>query len=135
MPKNPDPSDIYAGRMLKRRRIELGLSQTAIAEELGVTFQQVQKYEKGRNRISSSRLLQISHFLRVPVSYFFIEHNNPIPDPGGERATTSLEDVSQFLASHDGQKLARAYGKIKNETVRKSICGLVESLAVTHSTT
>ena len=112
------------------RRKMLSMSQTKLADALGLTFQQVQKYEKGKNRIGASRLHQISHILQVPVSFFF-------EDPLRQSVTTtarqvhSPEYVSDFLATTDGLALTRAFMRIKAPKVRRSIVLFVKEIAGT----
>jgi transcriptional regulator with XRE-family HTH domain len=111
------------------RRIMLGISQEKLGDALGITFQQVQKYEKGTNRISASRLQHISHVLQVPIPFFFEGL------PSGSGKANKLPDapfpsyVSDFLATSDGLSLTRAYTQITNQKLRRSIVHLVEGLA------
>ena len=97
MRKSPDPTDKHVGSRVRMRRLMLGVSQTKLADALGITFQQFQKYEKGVNQISASKLQQISEFLQVPIPFFF----EGLPDPSNtaKPATGSLDHVSEFIAN------------------------------------
>ncbi len=128
--KKPNPIDIHVGSRVRLKRTMMGLSQEKLGESLGVTFQQVQKYEKGANRIGASRLQQISAILKTPISFFFEDA------PGyGSQATEGLSEPSSpeytidFLATTEGLQLNRAFAKIKDPKVRKKIIDLVKSLA------
>jgi transcriptional regulator with XRE-family HTH domain len=123
--KNPDPIDINVGARVRMLRQIKDVSQTQLGERLGITFQQVQKYEKGTNRISASRLMAICEFLDVPPSYFFDEA------PTVSRPDTPLEinDVGAFIASKEGLSLNKAFLKIKDPKIRKLIVSLVKATA------
>ena len=123
--KQPNPVDIHAGARLRTRRKEMGMSQTKLADAIGLTFQQVQKYEKGSNRMGSSRLMQLANVLKVPVTFFF-ENAPGQPKPSGKAPSATY--VSEFLATSDGQALARAFMRIKNVQVRRDITKLVADL-------
>src|SRR5712664_3195721 len=100
--KSGNPIDKHVGARVRMRRMMLGMSQTKLGEALGLTFQQVQKYEKGTNRIGASRLQHISHILQVPVSFFF-EGAPTLPgQPKGSSDAPSPAYVTDFLASSDG---------------------------------
>jgi transcriptional regulator with XRE-family HTH domain len=127
--KSPNPTDKHVGSRVRMRRIMLGLSQEKLADALGLTFQQVQKYEKGTNRIGASRLQQISNFLRVEVSFFF--EGAPLPS-GAVKATgsgPSPDYVNEFLSTADGLALTRAFTRITNSKLKRCIVGLVEQIA------
>ena len=111
------------------RRLMLDMSQTALGDALGVTFQQVQKYEKGTNRIGASRLQHISHILQVPVPFFF--DGAPIPPgaPVAKGASPSPSYVNEFLATSDGLALTRAFTRIKGPVLRRHIVHLVQEIA------
>jgi len=112
------------------RRMMLGMSQEKLGDALGLTFQQVQKYEKGTNRIGASRLQQISHILQVPVSFFFEgAPNGQAETEGGMAEAPSPSYVSDFLATSDGLALTKAFMRIKNNKVRRRIVDLVEQLS------
>jgi len=110
------------------RRLMLDLSQTQLANALGVSFQQVQKYEKGMNRVSASRLQQMSHVLQVPIPFFF---EGLPPGKVGEKTPPALFPtyVSDFLTTSDGLSLTRAFMQIKQSSLRRSIVHLVEEIA------
>jgi transcriptional regulator with XRE-family HTH domain len=127
--KAPNPVDKYVGSRVRMRRIMLGMSQEKLGEALGLTFQQVQKYEKGTNRIGASRLQQISEILQVPVSFLFDG------SPAGLNAVEGLSEapspayVSDFLATSEGLALTRAFTRITDPKLRRSIVELVEQMA------
>jgi len=111
------------------RRLMLGMSQEKLADQLGLTFQQVQKYEKGTNRISASRLQHVCHILDVPVSFFFEQAPGPAPGNGRGFAEASPTYVNDFLASSDGLSLLKAFIKIDDSALRRSIVRLVEGIS------
>ncbi|OYR19766.1 helix-turn-helix domain-containing protein [Brucella thiophenivorans] len=128
--KKPNPIDVHVGSRIRLRRNMLGLSQEKLGESLGITFQQIQKYEKGTNRVGASRLQAISTILTVPVSFFFEDA------PGSASSTQAgfAEDneatyVVDFLSSNEGVQLTRAFTKIADPKVRRKIIDLVKSLA------
>ncbi len=126
--KAPNPVDKYVGSRVRMRRIMLGMSQEKLGEALGLTFQQVQKYEKGTNRVGASRIQQISEILQVPVSFLFEG------GPGGTSAD-GLSDapspayVADFLATSEGLALTRAFTRITDAKLRRSIVDMVEQIA------
>ena len=124
--KTPNPIDVFVGSRVRLRRLMVGMSQEALADRLGVTFQQVQKYEKGTNRISASRLQAISDVFRVPPSFFFQDDESNAPMAG---ATHETGDVSTFVSSKEGLDLNRAFLKIEDPSVRKSIIALATALS------
>jgi transcriptional regulator with XRE-family HTH domain len=129
--KKPNPVDAHVGSRVRLRRMLLGMSQERLGESMGLTFQQVQKYEKGVNRIGASRLFQISKILDVPVQFFFEEAPNLLD---GNRVRGMAEPESEtfileFLNSREGLELNRAFVKIGEAKVRKSIVELVRALA------
>lgn len=127
--KAPNPVDKYVGSRVRMRRIMLEMSQEKLGDSLGLTFQQVQKYEKGTNRIGASRLQQISEILQVPVSFFFEGGpTGPVTD-GGMSEPPSPAYVSDFLATSEGLALARAFTSIADPKLRRSIVDLVEQMA------
>jgi transcriptional regulator with XRE-family HTH domain len=126
--KTPNPIDMHVGSLVRMRRLMLGMSQEKLGDALDLTFQQVQKYEKGTNRISASRLQQISNILQVPVSFFFKGAPN-MPGHSGMGEAPSPAYVSDFLATSDGLSLIKAFTRIKNKKLRRRIVDLVEQLA------
>ncbi len=125
--KTPNPVDIHVGSRVRLRRLLLGLSQDKLGEELGVTFQQVQKYERGANRIGSSRLFRISQVLDVPVGFFFEGLESGVATGFAEGDQTPL--VDDFINSSEGVALASAFAKIKEAKVRRQVLELVRALA------
>jgi transcriptional regulator with XRE-family HTH domain len=129
--KAPNPIDKHVGSRVRMRRMMLGLSQEKLGDALGLTFQQVQKYEKGTNRIGASRLQQISHTLQVPVSFFFEGAPPGVSGPpaGALSEAPSPAYVSDFLATSDGLSLTKSFMRIKNSKLRRRIVDLVEQIA------
>ena len=128
--KKPNPIDVHVGKRVRLRRTMLGLSQEKLGDSLGITFQQIQKYEKGSNRIGASRLQQLSEILKTPISFFFEEV------PGSEKAAIdgmseadSSNYIVDFLSTSEGLQLYKAFANIKDPKVRKKIIDLVRSLA------
>lgn len=126
--KKPNPIDIHVGSRVRLRRNMLGMSQEKLGESLGITFQQIQKYEKGTNRVGASRLQAIASILSVPVSFFFEDAPGADGDVKGlaEDATTFVVD---FLNSTEGIQLNRAFARISQPKVRRKIIDLVKALA------
>ena len=126
----PDPIDVHVGSRVRMRRTLLGKSQEKLGNALGLTFQQIQKYERGANRIGSSRLYKLSQILDVPVAYFF----DDMPDQTGKRAR-GLSDSGpkafeqEKLAKRETLELVRAYYKISDPKVRKKTFELVKAIA------
>lgn len=127
--KKPNPIDTHVGSRVRLRRTMLGMSQEKLGEALGITFQQVQKYEKGSNRIGASRLQNIADVLSVPVSYFFEDAPGTSPTPRGALEENSSDYVVDFLSTAEGLQLNRAFVKIADPKVRKRVIDLVRSLA------
>lgn len=129
--KAPNPIDKHVGSRVRMRRMMLGMSQEKLGDALGLTFQQVQKYEKGTNRIGASRLQQISQILQVPVSFFFegAPTIGPAPRLEGMSEAPSPAYVSDFLATSDGLALTKAFVRIDDAKLRRRIVDLVEQIA------
>lgn len=129
--KKPNPVDAHVGSRVRLRRMLLGMSQERLGESMGLTFQQVQKYEKGVNRIGASRLFQISKILDVPVQFFFEEapYVGDAGQPGGMAEADSEAFILEFLNSREGLELNRAFVKIADPKVRKSVVDLVRALS------
>jgi transcriptional regulator with XRE-family HTH domain len=123
--KSPNPTDKHVGARVRMRRMMLGMSQEKLGDALDLTFQQVQKYEKGTNRIGASRLQQIAHFLQVPVSFFFEGAPDVPGTTGGMGEAPSPAYVSDFLATSDGLALTKAFMRIKDPKLRRKIVDLV----------
>ena len=126
--KAPNPIDKHVGSRVRMRRMMLEMSQERLGDALGLTFQQVQKYEKGTNRIGASRLQQISNILDVPVSFFF-EGAPSVPGPTGAGAGVSTAYISEFLATSDGLALTKAFMQIEDAKLRRRIVDLVQAIA------
>ncbi len=127
--KAPNPTDKHVGSRVRMRRMMLSMSQEKLGDALGLTFQQVQKYEKGTNRIGASRLQQISHILQVPVAFFFEGAPSPDGQLGGMREAPSPAYVSDFLATSEGLALTKAFTRIKQPKLRRRIVDLVKEIA------
>lgn len=128
--KKPNPIDIHVGSRIRLRRTMLGMSQEKLGESLGITFQQIQKYEKGTNRVGASRLQNISSILNVPVSFFFEDAPGDAPVPAdGMAEAASSNYVVDFLSSAEGLQLNRAFVKIGDAKVRRRVVDLVKALA------
>jgi transcriptional regulator with XRE-family HTH domain len=127
--KIPNPVDKHVGSRVRMRRMMLSMSQEKLGDALGLTFQQVQKYEKGTNRVSASRLQQVSNILQVPIPFFFEGAPHLPGHSGGMRDTPSPAYVSEFLATSDGLALVKAFTCIKNKKLRRSIVEFVEQIA------
>lgn len=125
--KKPNPIDIHVGGRVRLRRMMLGMSQEKLGEQLGITFQQIQKYEKGTNRIGASRLQNIATVLSVPVGFFF--DGAPGNTANGAADSKSGSYVVDFLSSSEGLQLNRAFVRIADSKVRRRIVDLVRSLA------
>lgn len=124
--KRPHSIDQYVGSRVRMRRKMLGMSQSKLADAIGLTFQQVQKYENGLNRMGASRLMQIAAVLEVPVTYFF----EGVPgEPKVRRSAPALDFVEQFLSNQDGLALTRAFTRLRNRKIKRSIVHLVQNIA------
>jgi len=128
--KRPNPIDVHVGSRVRLRRTMLGMSQEKLGENLGITFQQIQKYEKGANRIGASRLYEISTVLGTPVSFFF----DDAPDTGKRTAggfaeSESANYVFDFLSTSEGLQLNRAFLKISDPKIRRKIVEMVKAMS------
>jgi len=130
--RRPNPIDVHVGGRVRLQRMLLGVSQEKLAERLGLTFQQIQKYEKGVNRIGASRLFDLAHVLGVPVQFFYDEA------PVGQTRTASAPGMSErpadsyifdFLNTREGLELNRAFARITDAKARRAILDLVRTLA------
>ena len=129
--RKPNPIDAHVGTRVRLRRMLLGMSQEKLGEHLGLTFQQVQKYEKGVNRIGASRLFDLSRVLGVPVQFFYDEAPSElmegnVPLGFSERPTETY--VVEFLSTREGLELNKAFVKIADPRVRRSVVERVRSL-------
>ena len=123
-PRGGDPRDAEIGKRVRTLRLQRGLSQSELGALISVTFQQVQKYEKGTNRISAGRLQRIAEVLSVPVSFFFDG-----PDDGRKHSKSSVDVEFSFLQTEGALRLARAYARIKEPGVRLQLLRLTEAIA------
>jgi transcriptional regulator with XRE-family HTH domain len=123
--KGPDQVDQIVGRNIRIYRLQKGLTQTDLGDGLGLTFQQVQKYEKGTNRVGSGRLLKIATFLDVPVTALF--------KGSDEMADTDKQSIFDQLATPHANRLLQAFAQIDNDGLRRSVVQLVEEIANSHS--
>jgi len=129
MNKVPNPIDKHVGARVRLRRLMVGMSQGRLGEALDVTFQQVQKYEKGANRIGASRLQQLARVLEVPPSYFFDGAPSGDGSAVGFAESGGSSNTVDFVLTSEGLQLNRAFAAIKDHKVRKRILDLVESLS------
>ena len=130
--RRANPIDVHVGGRVRFRRMLLGMSQEKLGEKLGLTFQQVQKYEKGINRIGASRLFDLAQVLGVPVQFFYEEApaSDPPPVvPDAYSETPAENAIVQFLRSRDGLELNKAFVRIADAKARRAIVDLVRSLA------
>ena len=128
MAKNPNPTDRHVGSRVRMRRMIVGMSQEKLGEALGITFQQVQKYEKGTNRIGASRLQQIAKVLGVPIQFFF----EGAPHVSSQRVTATdvaPDYVADFITTSEGVQLTRAFVRITDPSVRRRLISLVKAMA------
>jgi transcriptional regulator with XRE-family HTH domain len=125
--KQANPIDVQVGNRVRIRRMLIGMSQERLGDLLGLTFQQVQKYEKGVNRIGAGRLFEMSRILNVPVDFFYEGVNAHAGQAGGTDAESA--PVMEFVSSGEGLQLSLAFMKIKDAKVRKRVLDLVKSLA------
>lgn len=127
--KRPNPIDIHVGSRIRLRRNMVGMSQEKLGEMLGITFQQIQKYEKGTNRVGASRLQAISSILSVPVAFFFEDAPGQPGSEAGMSEDSSPGYLADFINSAEGLQLNRAFARIGDAKVRRRIVDLVRSLA------
>ena len=121
--KSPGPIDRHIGNRVRTRRITIGMSQEKLGDALGLTFQQVQKYEKGTNRIGASRLLQIAHVLDVSIEFFF----EGLPDT--RTGVSGDSAMAEFLMIPESDRLVRGFLRLKDGEARKKVTDLVDWLA------
>ena len=131
--RSPQDMDIHVGKRIRMRRALLGVSQEKLAESIGITFQQVQKYERGSNRVSASRLFQIGQVLDVPVSYFYADYSGARE----KTAAIGLSDTAQetlaatddnILYSKETADLLRAYYSLEDESKRRELLKIIKSM-------
>jgi transcriptional regulator with XRE-family HTH domain len=121
--RSATPIDIEVGKRIRLRRIEKGLSQTELGDHLGITFQQIQKYENGVNRVGAARLNKIAELLQVPIAFFFHK------DGGKSKLEKNEIDTSLFANAANSVRLLKAFSQIKGEPIQRRIIALVESIA------
>lgn len=130
--RSPNPVDIHVGARVRLRRTLLGMTQTGLGDAIGLTFQQVQKYERGVNRIGSSRLYDLAHVLDVPVNFFFDDMPAAISSKSSARASARGETGDEFdpniVSKRETLELVRAYYKIESTHVRKRLFDMVKAL-------
>lgn len=129
--KEINPTDKFVGMRVRMRRMMLGYSQEKLGDALGLTFQQVQKYEKGTNRIGASRLQQIAQILEVPAAFFFDGLEESDAEQFGFSEPNESNMLNELLATSDGLQLNRSFMKIKDSKIRRKIVELVETIANT----
>ncbi len=125
--RSPNPVDLHVGGRIRMRRRLLGVSQEKLAEALGLTFQQIQKYERGANRVSASKLYEIARTLQAPIAYFF----EGLTDPSAlepSDAVSSEQIVNDFLMTGEGLELAAAFPRVRRGPVRRRILDLIRAL-------
>lgn len=134
--EGPHPADTHVGTKVKTRRLMLGLSQEELAKSIGLTFQQIQKYERGTNRISVSRLIDISRALKTPIDYFLDGINSLMGDNGRKTAMRGVSDVKQAtfddmepLSRKDVIDLVRAYQRISTPALKKQLVEMAKAMA------
>jgi transcriptional regulator with XRE-family HTH domain len=127
--KVPNPLDKHVGGRVRMRRMMLAMSQEKLGAALGITFQQVQKYEKGANRIGASRLQQISHVLQVPIGFFFEGASDGSVPEKSEEGTRSLAVIDDFISSPEGLRLIQAFLRVESTEMRRRIVALVQAIA------
>lgn len=132
--KKPNPIDVHVGSRIRLRRNMLGFSQERLGESLGITFQQIQKYEKGTNRVGASRLQAIASILNTPVSFFFEGAPEDDEENIGRLAEEGTPYTADFLSSSEGIQLNRAFVKITDAKIRRRVLDLVKALAAEPST-
>jgi transcriptional regulator with XRE-family HTH domain len=137
----PSPIDVHVGSRIRLRRTLLGMSQERLGESLGLTFQQVQKYERGVNRVGASRLFDLSRVLDVPISFFFDDMPDSLASSFGglsnRRMSTMSDSQDPFgddtLSRRETLELVRAYYRITDPAVRKRVFDLIKSMGLTES--
>jgi transcriptional regulator with XRE-family HTH domain len=125
MGRTLDATDVHVGQRIKMRRMMLRMSQSDLAKPCGITFQQVQKYENGKNRVGASRLQQFSKLLDAPVSFFF----EGLAPPGAKRKDAFPDLAQELMTTRDGLALAKAFTSIEKPPLRRAIVHIVEEFA------
>lgn len=129
----PNPVDVHVGGRVRLRRTLLGMSQEKLGEAIGLTFQQVQKYERGANRIGASRLYDLSRVLDVPVSFFFDDMGDQVANQSPRNLTGAVDEVDEYeadpMTKRETLELVRAYYRIRDPQVRRRVFDLAKALA------
>jgi len=128
-PKTPVPADVHIGARVRLRRMMLGMSQEALGKSMGITFQQIQKYEKGTNRIGGSRMAQIATALTVPVAFFYEGMAGASHLVEGTHPDDSVAEIMAFLRTREGIRLNRAVVHIASKRARSKLVALAEAMA------
>ena len=123
--RSGDPRDAEIGRRMRALRLERGLSQTELGTMLGVTFQQIQKYEKGANRVAAGRLQRVAESLQIPITFFYAGNGMPENEPQGDTVDAGLG----FLETAGAVRLVRAYSRISDPAMRRALVDLTEKIA------
>lgn len=133
---DPNPVDIHVGKRIRLRREVLGLSQEKVAAKLGLTFQQIQKYERGMNRIGASRLWDFGQILNVPIAYFFDEMSEETSSQSPRRVCGVEDDIAEALPQTndpmqkaEALQMVRAYNKIPNRSTAKALFELIMKMS------
>ena len=127
--RSPNPVDLHVGARIRMRRKLLGISQERLAEQLHLTFQQVQKYERGANRVSASKLYEIAKALEAPVAYFFDGLADTTSTALGPQSGAGGEYVHELVMTPEGMELAAMFPKIRRGRVRRRVLDLIKALA------
>ncbi len=129
--KSVDQVDAFVGSRVRFRRVTIGMSQEQLGSAIGLTFQQIQKYEKGLNRIGAGRLYRIAQILSVPVHFFYEGLPNPSEEGDFDAVNDRATEIQEFLATTDGHALAQSFLEIKDSATRRRLIDLVRTIAVT----
>lgn len=129
----PDAMDVHVGTRLRERRLQLGMTQEQLADSVGLTFQQIQKYERGVNRMGASRLWEVARALDVPLEFFYRDGNSLAPAPRAAHGFADRQDAfgDAVDVPDDARELLDAFGRISDRVVRQRVLDLVKSLAPT----
>lgn len=124
--RSPNPVDRHVGLRIRLRRKELGVSQEKLADSIGLTFQQVQKYERAANRVSASKLWEVARALKTSIAYFYEGLGDPAQQPNGDDGRDTVHD---FLLTPEGMELATLFPRIRRARVRRRLLDLVRTMA------
>jgi transcriptional regulator with XRE-family HTH domain len=126
--RSPNPVDRHVGLRIRLRRKELGVSQEKLADSIGLTFQQVQKYERAANRVSASKLWEVARALKTSIAYFYEGLGDPAQQPT-DGSDESRDTVHDFLLTPEGMELATLFPRIRRGPVRRRLLDLVRTMA------